>query len=69
MCADKNAGRGNLAKHRIQNGPITFTLDGIYPHQYTIDLDELLTNFLTTIVVIDGGFRLRSQRGQCVEYL
>jgi len=56
---DKNAGRRDLPQHRVEHGTVASILDGIHPYHHAVDLQELLTNLVAELVVIDGGFRVR----------
>jgi hypothetical protein len=60
MCADKHTLCRNFAQHGVQHRAVASALNGIYPHQHTIELHELPANFVTKIVVINDGFRVHS---------
>jgi len=69
MSTDKHARCGNIAKHSVEHRPISVTLDGIHPYQYTVNPHELPANLITDIVVVEGRLRTHTQLGQRFEHL
>jgi hypothetical protein len=50
--ADKHASGCDIAKHRIEDGPVPSALDGIDPHENAVNPHELVSNVLAKIIVI-----------------
>jgi hypothetical protein len=56
MRTDENAGRCDVAKHRIQRRSVAPAFDGIDPYQNAVDLAELFSNFLAEVIIVDRRF-------------
>src|SRR5262245_47576556 len=53
--ADKHASGCDIAKHRIENGSVPSSFNGIDPYQNAVNPNELFSNVLAKIIVIYRG--------------
>jgi hypothetical protein len=50
--AHKNASGCDITKHRIENGSVPSTFDGIGPYQNAVNLHKLFSNVFAKIIVV-----------------
>ena len=68
MGTDKNTTVGDISEHGIKDGSVASILNRIHPNQDRIDTHELLVNFLTELIVVNGWLHVHPQAGQSFKY-